>query len=362
MRPIWDLPQFYFAAKLIRAGKISLLYDKSAYVPLNAELAKSDPLAAKYSTYFNRPAFEAPLFLPLAFLSYRAAGILVLIVNFGLLALLVWRIPKWLYAPRDSRIWLFVFMPFLHSIAFGQDTLLLTLLVAFGLHLLLDKQDIPSGAVLALAVFKPHLLCAVPFALIAGKKWKALCSFMFTAGALALVSFTIVGIRGIRNWAELLRAPSTDAVPLLMGNLRALGLHCGTAAAFAAASWALACFVIALRYSPFLDKFAAALLAGLLFSPHTYLQDYSLAAIIGLIALYPGTKYLLLLPWPYFYPFTDLLPFILLGLACLTCLAARPVILRWNEWCLVRKTYDIGLEGQGRQPVLAEECMRDTRG
>src|SRR5690349_22383503 len=72
-RPVWDLPQFYFAGKLVRQGRISELYNRAAYEPLIAELRTTDPQATRYSLYFNRPAFEAPLFLPLAFFSFRQA-------------------------------------------------------------------------------------------------------------------------------------------------------------------------------------------------------------------------------------------------------------------------------------------------
>jgi hypothetical protein len=325
-RPVWDLPQFYFAAKLVRAGQISDLYHKPAYEPLVSGLRKVDERAAKYSTYFNRPAFEAPLFLPLAWLSYRAASILALATNFALLGFLVWKLPRWLPAPATSGIWLIVFMPFLHSVAFGQDTLLLTLIVAFGLHLCDRGRDVPAGVVLALSAFKPHLIWAVPLALAAGRKWKTLYAFAVTGTLLALFSFTLVGFRGVKDWVGLLQESSTDAVPLLMLNLRALGLYCGAPVALLAAAVATISFGAVLKTGPFVEKFAAALLVGLLLSPHTYLQDYSLIAIVALTSPYPVWRYLFLVPWPYFWPASNFVPFIVLALAYLVSLAAKPLV------------------------------------
>ena len=319
-RPVWDLPQFYFAAKLVRDGRVASLYDPSAYVPLVAELRQTDDRATSHSIYFNRPAFQALFLLPLAWLSFRGVTLGAVIANLLLVGVLVWKLPRWFGAPDNTRLWLFIFMPFLYSVAFGQDTLLLTLLVASGFYLTGRRQEVPAGILLGMALFKPHLIWAIPIALAAGRRWKALSAFIATGGTLALLSFALVGSRGIRQWIDLLRAPSTDTVPLLMGNARALGLYFGAPAAIAAAAVAMACFFVILRRDRFVDQFAAALLVGLLLSPHTYTQDYSLMAIVALASARPFARYLILLPWPYFYPPNNILPFALLALAYLIAL------------------------------------------
>ena len=330
-RPVWDLPQFYFAGKLVRAGQISDLYHKPAYEPLVSELRKVDARAARYCTYFNRPAFEAPLFLPLAWLSYRAASILAVAVNFALLGFLVWKLPQWFPSSAMSGIWLFVFMPFLHTVAFAQDTLLLTLILAFGLHLWYRGRDVPAGVVLALSAFKPHLIWAVTLALAAGKKWKTLYAFAATGTLLALFSFILVGPRGVQDWIGLLQEPGTDLVPPLMLNVRALGLYWGAPVAFLAALVAAISFGAVLKTGPFVEKVGAALLVGLLLSPHTYLQDYSLIAIVAMTSPYAAWRYLFLVPWPYFWPAGNFVPFIVLALAYLVTLAAQPLL--HSVWC-----------------------------
>ena len=322
-RPLWDLPQFYFAGRLVMAGKAHALYDKPAYNGLIRELQQTDARASRQNVYFNRPAFGALLCVPLAFFSFATLKTVVIFVNLLLLALLVWKLPLWLSAPPGTRVCLFVFLPFLYSLALGQDTLLITLLLALALSLLLRKQDVPAGMLLALAALKPHLIVAVPFVLLAGKRWKALSASLATGALLALVSFAMVGTQGVQQWLDLLRAPTTDYAPLLMGNLRALGLHLGRFPAAAATGIALICFAIILKGHRTADQFSGAILIGLLLSPHTYCQDYSLLAIVALVSLHPVARYLVLLPWPYFFPPDHLLPWIAVALACLVGLAAR---------------------------------------
>lgn len=195
-RPLWDLPQFYFAGRLVMAGDAHALYDKTAYTGLIQELRQSDARASRQNVYFNRPAFGALLCVPLAFFSFATLKPLVIAANLLLLALLVWKLPLWLSAPPGTRALLFVFLPFLYSLALGQDTLLMTLMLALALSLLLRGQEVPAGVLLALAALKPHLIVAVPLVILAGKRWKALWAFLATGAFLALASLAMVERRG----------------------------------------------------------------------------------------------------------------------------------------------------------------------
>ena len=128
----------------------------------------------------------------------------------------------------------------------------------------------------------------------------------------------------MRDWIDLVRAPSSDLVPELMGNVRALGLHFGAAAGTIAGLAALICFAVALRRGGLSEKFSAAVLVALLLSPHTYWQDYSLLAVVAMLAASRAARYVLLAPWPFFYPRQDMLPLIFVSLAWLAMLAAGP--------------------------------------
>lgn len=331
-RPLWDLPQFYLASKVMLSGHTSQIYDQQAYRAFLGQFRAENPETAQVTwVYFNRPAFEAPLFAPLSLLSYHHAQILSWSLNFLLLAILVWMLPQWLPAVIPTRIWLFAFMPFLLSIGLGQDTLLLTLLVGFGLHLASEKKDAAAGLILALAGFKPHLIALVPLAFLAGRRWKLLASFAATASILGLISFGMVGMSGLQQWGQLLLAPTTDLYPERMGNLRALAINVGIPVAVFGAVIALISFGTILWRESFVKKCSAALLMALLASPHTFNQDYSLMAVAGLLAFPPAALFSLLIPWPYFVVPTNhnMIPMIFLNLACLVTLALERPALRW---------------------------------
>jgi hypothetical protein len=319
-----DFLALYLGGKMAAAGQISRLYDPRAYQPFVEQLRASGvAMNERFDNhYFIRPAFQAFFYVPFTWLPYPEAARAAIAWNVLLLAMLVWKLPLWFQRP-PFRMLLVCFLPFLWSIGIGQDTLLLALAAAYSLHLACQGKQTLAGLLLGVTVYKPHLIWAIPAALIASRKWKMLCSFLAVALSLAAAGAAAVGRSGLRQWLELVRAPSSDIWPDRMGNLRALGLHFGTASAVIAAVCALVCFAVVLRRGPFPAKFSSAIWTALLFSPHTYWQDYSLAAIPALAASGPAMRLLILLPWPYFYRGADELPAVALAIAWLGAAAVR---------------------------------------
>ncbi len=328
-QPPWDFLQFYLAGKLAASGRVAQIYHKPAYPPVVDEIRSAQSrsgISSAYfnrTPYFNRPAFAAFLCIPFASLPFWSAAHLWVLANFALLAALVWKLPVWFPASPPLRPWLAGFLPWIWSIGLGQDTLLLSLLAAYSLHLALQKREIPAGLVLAACAVKPHLLAAMPLALLAGGKRKMAAAFLGGGAVLAAISAAAVGPNGLREWAELLHSRTTDSMPETMGNIRALALHFGFATGLAAGAVTAGCFLFILRQGRLRQSFAAAILAALVLGPHTYLQDYSLLAVAALGAFDRWTQYALLLPWPYFYRREDMLPLTLAALAGLIILAAR---------------------------------------
>ena len=325
-----DFMPFYFAGKLAASGQISQIYHRPAYQPLIAELrATGERMNPVDAHYFIRPAFQAYFYVPFALFSYPVASRLAILLNLALLAALIWKLPIWFPVPVAVRPWMAGFLPFLWSIGIGQDTLLLTLLVAYSLHQAGKGHDLQAGLLLGLTVYKPHLVWLLPLVLLASGRRKMVGSFLAVAGSLAALSFAAVGPAGVREYLELVQRPSSDFMPHIMGNARGLGLQLGAAAGAATAILAAACFGITLWKGSFHSRTAAALFTALLLSPHTYWQDYSVAALAALLLRHPAGLYLLLLPWPYFYPRNDMVPLALLALGFLVTLAARPFAARW---------------------------------
>lgn len=312
-----DVPQFHAVGHLVRAGHIARLYDQDAYRQLNLP-----------AMGYNRPAFYALALLPFGFMDYQMFLRVVRLASYILFGLGVWLIPRWFPLPH-ARALLVAFQPFLWSIVLGQDTILLTLIVGFGLHLMLHRgKGLEGGAVMALAVFKPHIVWAIPLALAAQRQWRALAGFMAVGGFLALLSFALVGARGIEQWIIVLQAPTTDASLEYMGNIRQIAAQFGMPAAVALGLITVTSFALCLRRS-LPAAIAAALFVGPMLVPHSYLQDYSPAALSALMTPHPVMAYAVLTPWPMFVPgLASGVPYFLTGCAFLAVTAFWPVVWR----------------------------------
>jgi alpha-1,2-mannosyltransferase len=324
-----DYAQFYFAGQLVAKGQVSQIYDTTAYEPL-ADAVRAEGRKVSIAHYFNRPAFAALLCYPLSFVSYQTGSNILVGLNFLLWAFLVWKLPIWLGAPAHVRLWLLSYLPFGLSVALTQDTLLITIVVVYSCWILMPRNQAAAGCLLALCLVKPHLILLLPLLFLLERKWVALKWFLGTGTLLGLLSVALVGMGGIRQWLVLLGAPTTDIYASTMGNLRALGMHFGLPMAVSVGIVAAVAGLAIIRYGSYLDRLAVLPLLALLFSPHTYWQDFSLASIFALISPDPITRYAILLPWAFFWPTFDIWP---MTLALCACLAARG----YRLWDLQRR-------------------------
>jgi hypothetical protein len=216
------------------------------------------------------------------------------------------------------------------TLAVGQDTIILTLLVGYGIHLLLhSERDFQGGAILALGLFKPHIVWAIPLALAAQRKWRALTGFVAVGAFLALLSFALIGFHGVQQWIAVLKAPTTDVNTEYMGNVREIAATAGLTAGVAFAGLALTSFGVCSRRS-LSAGLAAALFVGPMLVPHSYLQDYSPTAVSALMVPSPVLSYLVLIPWQYFWPGkASGMPYAICGIGFLFFLAFSPSISSW---------------------------------
>jgi hypothetical protein len=325
--PLIDLPQFYFAGKLVRSGKIHQIYDQSAYAPLIQEVQRDFP-KLRYSLYFNRPAWEAPLFVPLAYFDYLAASRILWATNIALGAALILMLRRWFPAHPIAFHWLASFLPFLHATYAGQDTMLLTMAVGYGTYLGLQRKDAAAGLLFALATFKPHLVFLLPIAMIVTRRWRMLSTFLAGGFLLLLVSFGLVGAGGFSQWIAYLRSPGTDLLPEGMLNLRSLAINFGPWAMATGGGVSFLAFLIILRRRDHLECVVACISMGLLLSPHTYRQDCSLLAIAA-VAVYPFVlRYATIVAWPILLPTIrdGSIAILLCHIACLLLFAVYPYL------------------------------------
>jgi len=93
----------------------------------------------------------------------------------------------------------------------GQNGFLTSALFIAGTSLL-EKRPLMAGCVLGLLVIKPQLALLLPFALLAGKEWKAIAGAAFTSLALLAAALLLFGADAYRGFF--------DALPIFTGYLR----------------------------------------------------------------------------------------------------------------------------------------------
>src|SRR5215469_2731900 len=170
-RHLLDFSEFYAAGQMVRHGAGPRLYDLRMQAEFQLQVA---PVHA----FYLRPPFEALLFVPFTWLSYRAAYAAWVIASLVILAGVAWILGKQtnvLGAMRqytrgisvDYGLLLVVcltFAPTMNCFLIGQDSMLLLVIYTLVFLTLKQGRELTAGAVLACGLFKFHLV--LPFALI----------------------------------------------------------------------------------------------------------------------------------------------------------------------------------------------------
>jgi alpha-1,2-mannosyltransferase len=273
-----------------------------------------------------RPPYYALAVAPLARLPYQTAYAVFL--GLDVLAILGFVL---LMRKRSPAIALTcsLCLPLLLGLGNGQDVPILIFLFALSIHFLDRGEDFIAGMVLSLCSFKGQFFVLIPLVLLLRHRWRYFLGGVAGAGVLAGLSFVAGGAHWIGEYRELLSRPDNNPTPWQMGNIHAFadGLNGGAILQFALVGVAVAVFLWMIVREKNLDvSLGLAILAGLLISPHGYMQDFSLmlpASVLlesRLQAKIPRTlKQALMSPFPYLAamfgpPFSLLLPTTALGL------------------------------------------------
>jgi hypothetical protein len=321
-----DLEQFYLAGQLILAGRSDEIYSPAAYEPLVEQLNESGA-AVSGTRYFNRPAFAALPWAVVSQLPYDVVAQLAIAANILGICLLTWKLPAWFPALSNHRPWLICFPPFLWSLALGQDTIFLTLALAYSLVSLRKDREILAGMTLSLCLVKPQLIWLVPAALFACGKRRTVYSFLACGLLFMVVSLSMVGPAGLVQWRILLASASTDYVPQGMPTLRAIGLQTNAWVAIVAACLVAGSLFLAWRNRSLNRLLALTIIASVLFSPHAYVHDTAVFTVAAGLQTSTALRSLLLLPWPAvvmaFQPSAFPLTYAIAGLAAAVVLGTK---------------------------------------
>lgn len=189
-----DFSAFYTGGLLLRRGEGRLLYDRAAQWSAQQEFASHVDIR-KGPLPFVRPPFEALIFLPLAYFSYPAALAIWSLAKVVLLWLTTRVLPRPQPFTRIYPSWLEVALclglfPVFLDLLEGQDVVLLLLILAATLNRLQSGKDAAAGVILALGLFKFHLV--VPIALMLWLAGRARILAGFLPGAAVLVALSCV--------------------------------------------------------------------------------------------------------------------------------------------------------------------------
>ncbi len=199
-----DFTIYYTAGTIVRQGMGHQLYDDRVQFAVQKQFAPH--VATRLGALpFNHPPFEALWFVPLSWLSYRAAYVLWMLANLAMLGALAtllrpyvpemkaWSAPAWAGVSL-------VFFPFFFALLQGQDTILLMLLYGLTFVSLKKERPVWAGAWLACGLFKFHLVLPFLILLLVQQKTfqrslRILLGFASVGASLGAVSMAAVGPR-----------------------------------------------------------------------------------------------------------------------------------------------------------------------
>jgi hypothetical protein len=231
-----DFTIYYTAGTMVRQGAGRQIYDPEKQFEVQQEFAPG--VQSRLGALpFNHPPFEAALFVPFSFLSYRSAYLLWGGVNLTILAALPICLRPYLpvLARLPSVFWTLAslaFFPVFIALLQGQDTILLLLVYALAFISLQNRRFWSAGSWLACGLFKFHLVLPFLVLLLVQRKQPARrmkIAYGFAAVALLLfaVSIAIAGVEQTMSYPrQVLRLEATGAggsiQPSDMPNLRGL--------------------------------------------------------------------------------------------------------------------------------------------
>jgi arabinofuranan 3-O-arabinosyltransferase len=179
-----DFMNFYVGAKAAAAGHASLVYNDQWFHALEHRVIGPGRFVGAY-VY---PPLLLLLSLPLALFSVVPALIVWTALGAGLCFALLWRLVGWQAAAlavvgAPAAFW---------NLLAGQTGNFTAAFLAGGL-MLLERHPTIAGICFGCLAYKPHLGLLLPFALGAGRQWRAFAAAAATVVVLVLASLALFG-------------------------------------------------------------------------------------------------------------------------------------------------------------------------
>jgi glycosyl transferase family 87 len=291
-----DFSIYYSAAQIVKRGLGRQLYDLKIQSTVQSEVAP-------VHIFYNHPPYEALFFLPFSSLRYSSAYIAWTLVSVFLLSFSTYLIARttavrealsrYTRLDADSGLLFAVFLtfgPVITCLLLGQDSFLLLTIYALALALVSIRRNFLAGCLLAMAMFKFHLVVPLVLVYALRRLWSLLAGATLATVFWLAVSVAISGTRVLIEyprflWFETRHPELAGFRPVNMPNVR--GLVTWVSADRISPMGALIITVIlsiavlfwaakAWNASQPMLSFSLALLASLLVSFHLYIYDLAL--------------------------------------------------------------------------------------
>jgi hypothetical protein len=182
-----DFISYWAAGKLGLQGQAPLAYDVVAHHAVQAEAIRVGEIPFGYP-----PAFLL-IAAPFALAPYPTAAVAWVLLNWAAYAVAVR-----LWAPKAY--WLAMAMPpLLINAITGQAGFLIAALFIGGMALM-PKRPLLGGILLGLIVIKPQLGIVLPFALAAGREWRAFIGAAASSMGFLLLGLLVFGWQSYQAW------------------------------------------------------------------------------------------------------------------------------------------------------------------
>jgi hypothetical protein len=219
---------FWTAGRLANAAGYAQVYNLNALYELQKSVV---PTATVVLPMFYLPVFILPFqalaLIPIvqSYWLWMGLNILFLIIY---LRLFIKRIPASI--PGRTLLMILVAFPVFQNFYAGQVNLLLMLAVGEFIHALVHNRPGRAGIWLALLLLKPQTLILIVPVLLVQRNWKTIVSFGITSALVGLLSFVLIGVKGLDGFSAswLVAGQSNVTVaPENMINWRMLALRLG---------------------------------------------------------------------------------------------------------------------------------------
>lgn len=282
-----DLVARWSGGHLVWNGRWRHLYDPAAQEALQRRLFND---TGTFS-WFVGPPFEAVLLAPLGALPYPVALVVWTTASIGALVGSLWLVRNRL---RFGDLWwrrlvviAFGSMATIECLFAGQNSTFILLVVMLSWLALRSGRDLAAGAILGLALLKPHLILLLLLLWLLEGRWRAIAGFITVAalwtGLVVLqLDSSVFGDWLVAlgsdhyNTAVTLGQTAKQAGPagVVSGLLVAMGSKAGAAASVASLALG-SCAIVWLhrRERDPLTRWCLAVLVSVVFAPHAMVYD-----------------------------------------------------------------------------------------